>query len=254
MSNSIINYKSLFLHNYQRFQRINNSADNRAIFEALYNCFENAAKYSMGEDGKYITRLKESPHNNLLRSSFIFLYTKPKQNTFIKKIKRLRSFQPIYNNKNQTKSFMTKDRPFESFLEVLYTIRNNVRHGDKEYSQRSEEIINASVAILEEYMFNVYETLFPEIIAENERRRRIENDSRYFRKSLKEKSLSILYIILWVLFFGYIGFGGYFDKKNDSRTINIDCDLNPIICKNLDERAYTDSTSGDNMDIYRPYR
>lgn len=52
-------FKTLLLDNLNRYQKIKANSDNRASFEALYNCFENAARYSLGDEpaNGYIRKL-----------------------------------------------------------------------------------------------------------------------------------------------------------------------------------------------------
>lgn len=79
--------KKLFFDNLQRYKEIKETADSRSSFEAIYNCFENAARYSLSDEqaNGYIRRLQDTKENNLLRASFMRLYTNSRHNTFLKK-------------------------------------------------------------------------------------------------------------------------------------------------------------------------
>lgn len=208
VANSTERFKTLFLDNLNRYQEIKATADDRSAFEALYNCFENASRYSLGNEqaNGYISKLKDLPEENLVRSSFMRLYSQTRHNTFLKKIKKLRSYQPIYNNETGRPSKMTKQLPFETFLDVLYTVRNNLRHGQKEYSEGSELIIRSSVDILDEFVDDLYKLIYADKIALN-KRNVVQSE-----ESLEKNITITFYLISLFLSFAIITHGQfYFD-------------------------------------------
>jgi len=243
-------FKALFLHNFSRYKQIESGSDNRAVFEALYNCFENAARHSLGDENAsgYIRKLRESSEDNLVRISFERLYKQSQNNTFLMKIKKLRSFQPIYNNETGRASMMTKNLPFETFLDVLYTIRNNVRHGQKEFSQRSENIINCTVEILKEYAIDLHKIIHADEI---EVQKKIEIE----KQKLSEKTTSVavfilnpfvLLILFWVIILYFLS------NNNTEHTRYVDCRKKPEACERLEEKQYEQQQYED-YDWARPY-
>ena len=221
--------KTLFRENFNRYKSIKASADGRALFEALYNCFENASKYSLSIElwQRYIPELKNSNENNHVRFAFIGLYNNQKSKTFLKNIKKLRSYEPIANNSTKHSFRITKAQPFETFLDVLYTVRNNVRHGQKEDSERSDKIISVLVNILDEYVESLHKLIYPELIlfekAESQRTARnsilLEDASDIISNPV------FLFILFWIGVLFYTIYNGPPSEESAN------CSKNPEICE-----------------------
>lgn len=247
------NQKKLFLDNLQRYEQIKPNFDSRAAFEALYNCFENAARHSLEDKSPrgYIRKLKESPEDNLARCSFMRLYKQSRHNTFLKKIKKIRSYQPIYNNETGVPAMMTKSLPFETFLDVLYTIRNNLRHGQKEYTERSELIIQSAVSILEEYAEDLYKLIYAEEIETQEKLNKRKQELRNSASDITSiifNPVTVL-ILFWVLAIFYFSNR---ETDNFEYTRRVDCKNNPQVCEQLEEKQY-EQEQYDDYDWARPY-
>ncbi len=204
-----VNLRDLFKGNWERFKSLNkNDSDLRAKFEALYNCFENVGQLTTSQvNSRMIDSLKEESETNILRKTFIFLYEKPnKEKSLLFYLKKLRGLQPIYNNTRDQSVFLTKETPFETFLDALYVIRNNVRHGVKEYVDRSDEILLSTVGVLEVLISETYNKVFEKELLEIKRIKE-ETDKR---KRKNEDSFNtfktILSFIAFLLLIPFIGF------------------------------------------------
>lgn len=222
-------FKVLFKDNWNRAQELEkDGADLRSRFEAIYNCFENVSKEITGRisGGRYIDELKTLEENNLVKSAFEILYNKPnKEGSFLFHTKKLRSLQPFYNNRSEQKYFLTKEEPFETFLDVLYVIRNNVRHGDKEFTIRSDEILTHITSLLYLLTSEVYKIIFSEEIKEEEKKKdlaaRKSIDRMLFWTGAK---FWLVVLFVWICIFLYL-FGWVFLEPVDC--INNNCSEDP---------------------------
>lgn len=146
---------------------------------------------------------------------------------------------------------MTKKLPFESFLNVLYTVRNNLRHGQKEYTERSELIIKSAVDILEEYVDDLYKLIYVNEITAQEKVSKEKQDFKNFLTSVSSLIFNpvMALIVFWALVAFYIS---NYRSGEDDHARYVDCKKDPQICESLEEIQYEQSQY-DDYDWARPY-
>jgi len=112
--------------------------DQRTLFERLYDCFEVIGELETGlTERKMITALKKK--SNEIR--VIFDQTLD-NNDFVNNLSQLKTYSPIKNNtRENVEVVITDEKDFDTIIDVIYTVRNNLRHGKKEYIVRNEKII-----------------------------------------------------------------------------------------------------------------
>ena len=136
--------------NCERAKKYRITHDQRIKFERLYDCFENIGELeteNMG--GSMIKSLKEN--QNEIKAVFEGMLN---NNDFCDTLKTLKNYSPIVNNSKEAKEVIISDeKDFNTIIDVLYTIRNNLRHGKKEYTQRSEAILRVINRIFEKIVF-----------------------------------------------------------------------------------------------------
>lgn len=227
-NNPNVDLRKLFKDNYTRFKSLNdNNHDSITKFEALYNCFENVGQLTTGQsNGKMIESLKENKETNILRKNFLSLqkisfymknHIKSQYNkSLLFYLIELRQLSPIYNNTREQKVFITKEQPFETFLDVLYVVRNNARHGVKEFSDRSDEILSHTIGILEVLISETYNTIFEkELLEIKKNKRKNENNLNTIK--------TILSFIAFLLFIPFISFILSLFGSKDKNVLTVDC-------------------------------
>jgi hypothetical protein len=119
--------------------------DDRTLFERLYDCFENIGELETSlTEGKMITALKSGA--NEMRRIFDQILN---NNNFLTWLSQLKEYSPIENNTRKNKEVViTDEKDFNKIIDAIYTVRNNLRHGKKEYSPRSKKIIRTMDNIL----------------------------------------------------------------------------------------------------------
>jgi len=119
--------------------------DQRALFERLFDCFENIGELETNlTEGKMITALKSGP--NEIRKIFDQMLN---NNNFLNWLSQFKEYSPIENNTRKNKEVViTDEKDFGTIIDAIYTVRNNLRHGKKEYNPRSEKIIRTTNNIL----------------------------------------------------------------------------------------------------------
>lgn len=118
--------------------------DHRTLFERIYDCFEVIGELETGlTEGKMITALKTKP--NEIRIIFERMLN---NKGFLNKLSQFKEYSPIKNNTRKNKEVVIIDeKDFGKIIDVIYTVRNNLRHGKKEYTPRSEKIIRTTNSI-----------------------------------------------------------------------------------------------------------
>ncbi len=136
--------------NYKRAKKYRITHDQRIKFERLYDCFENIGELETKKtEGLMIKGLKEN--QNEVKAIFEEMLN---NNDFCDTLKTLKNYSPIVNNTREAQEVIISDeKDFNTIIDVLYTIRNNLRHGKKEYTQRSEAILRVTNRIFEKIVF-----------------------------------------------------------------------------------------------------
>lgn len=216
--NNKIDFKNLFKNNWDRAKQLKEGeADLRSKFEAVYNCFENVSEHITANtiEKRYIDSLK-TLKKNPIREAFELLYKKQnKEGSFLFYIKKLRSLQPIYSNETGHKFFMTKAEPFETFLTVLYVVRCNVRHGTKEYTERSDKVLESITQILYQLISEIYNILFHKEIREENRKKDVEERKSISRMIFWVDVKHWILVLIVLLFVFIFLFGGAFIESED---------------------------------------
>lgn len=136
--------------NFERAKKYRITHDQRIKFERLYDCFENIGELETEKmGGLMIKSLKEN--QNEVNAVFEKMLN---NNDFCDTLKILKSYSPIVNNTKEAKEVIISDeKDFNTIIDVLYAIRNNLRHGKKEYTQRNEAILRVTNRIFEKIVF-----------------------------------------------------------------------------------------------------
>lgn len=124
--------------NWERVKKVRITHDQRTKFERLYNCFEVIGELETGKtERKMIEDIKNT--QNEIKSVFERMLN---NDDFLDTLKNLKNYSPIINNTREGVEVVINDeKDFTIIIEVVYTVRNNVFHGKKEYTVRSEQII-----------------------------------------------------------------------------------------------------------------
>ena len=136
--------------NCERAKECRITHDQRIKFERLYDCFENIGELETGKtEGLMIKGLKEK--QNEVKAVFEGMLN---NDDFCDTLKNLKNYSPIINNTRKDQEVIISDeKDFDTILDIVYTIRNNLRHGKKEYTQRSEAILRVANHIFEKIVF-----------------------------------------------------------------------------------------------------
>lgn len=136
--------------NCERAKKYRITHDQRIKFERLYDCFENIGELETKKtEGLMIKSLKEN--QNEVKIVFERMLD---NDDFCNNLKILKNYSPIVNNTRKAKeAIIIDEKDFDTIIEVIYTIRNNLRHGKKEYTQRSEAILRVTNRIFEKVVF-----------------------------------------------------------------------------------------------------
>jgi len=115
--------------------------DYRTFFERIYDCFEVIGELETGlTERKMIAALKSRP--NEIENSFDQMLG---NSDFLIWLNQLKGYSPIENNTRENKRVIIDDENnFSQIIDAIYTVRNNLRHGKKEYTVRSEKIIRTT--------------------------------------------------------------------------------------------------------------
>ncbi len=193
------NLLNLLKGHLNRLDSAHDSNDERFYFEVLYDCFEVLNQLQLVEDSDYkrLERLSHQsysfPNHNLLNKnkSLKEIFKKTVLEDFRKSphnpLKKLKEFNPIINNENGKEFKIENEEDFKTIQISLRYIRNNLRHGMKEYSQRSKDMISTANNILYKIIAN--------------------SRTHYFNsdKSLNNvKPINIVPLLLTILFFAFI--------------------------------------------------
>jgi len=118
--------------------------DYRTLFERIYDCFEVIGELETGlTERKMITALKSKP--NEIRIIFDRMLN---NNNFLNWLSQLKEYSPIENNTRKNEGVVIIDeKDFNKVIDAIYTVRNNLRHGKKEYTSRNEKIIRTTNSI-----------------------------------------------------------------------------------------------------------
>jgi len=124
--------------------------DQRTKFERLYDCFENIGELETGRaERSMIESLKRE--QNEIKTVFQRMFD---NSDFCDTLKSLKNYSPIVNNTREAQEVIISDeKDFDTIIDVIYTIRNNLRHGKKEYTPRSEVILRVINRIFEKIVF-----------------------------------------------------------------------------------------------------
>ncbi len=124
--------------NWERVKKYRITNDQRTKFERLYDCFEVIGELETGKtERNMIENIKNT--QNEIKSIFEKML---KNNYFIDNLKSLKDYSPIVNNTRAGSGVAISDeKDFNTIIDVIYALRNPLRHGKKEYTQRSEQIL-----------------------------------------------------------------------------------------------------------------
>ena len=114
--------------------------DQRELFERLYDCFEVVGELGTGLiGGNMIKKIKNAERDSEIKVVFTSMLN---NEDFVLGLEGLKQYSPIKNNTLANTCIVIKDeKDFSTVINVIYTVRNNLRHGKKEYTQRSEQIL-----------------------------------------------------------------------------------------------------------------
>jgi len=115
--------------------------DQRTLFERIYDCFEVIGELETElTEGKMIVALKSG--QNEIRIIFDRMLN---NSNFLNWLSQLKRYSPIGNNTRENKEVVIIDeKNFNKVIDVIYTVRNNLRHGKEEYTLPSEKIIRTT--------------------------------------------------------------------------------------------------------------
>jgi len=144
--------------NFERAKKCRITHDQRTKFERLYDCFENIGELETEKTERaMIQSLKKS--QNEIKASFQSMLN---NSDFCDTLKTLKNYSPIVNNTRKSQEVIISDeKDFDTIIEVIYTTRNNLRHGKKEYTQRSEAILRVTNRIFEKIVFGARSKYLP---------------------------------------------------------------------------------------------
>ncbi len=136
--------------NCERAKKYRITHDQRTKFERLYDCFENIGELETKKTERaMIESLKKG--QNEIKAVFERMLN---NNGFCDTLKILKNYSPIVNNTRTAQEVVISDgKDFDIIIEVIYTIRNNLRHGKKEYTPRSEAILRVINRIFDKIVF-----------------------------------------------------------------------------------------------------
>ena len=136
--------------NYEKAKKYRITHNQRIKFVSLYHCFENIGELETKKmERAMIEELKKKP--NEIRTIFQCMLD---NDSFCNDLKVLKIYSPIANNTRLgEKVIIDNEKDFSIILETIYTVRHNIIHGKKEYTQRSEKIIRAINRIFEKIVF-----------------------------------------------------------------------------------------------------
>lgn len=118
----------------------------RTLFERIYDCFEVIGELETGlTGGEMITALKKQcdrKESNEVRKVFDRMLG---NEDFLKDLSCLKTYSPVENNtRKNSEVYIDDEKDFNTIIDVIYTIRNNLRHGKKEYNTRNEKMIQVA--------------------------------------------------------------------------------------------------------------
>ena len=136
--------------NCERAKKYRITYDQGIKFERLYDCFENIGELETEKtEGLMIKSLKGN--QNEVKAVFHRMLN---NNDFCDTLKILKNYSPIINNTREAKKVIISDeKDFDTIIEVIYTTRNNLRHGKKEYTQKSKAMLQVINRIFEKIVF-----------------------------------------------------------------------------------------------------
>ena len=136
--------------NCERAKKYRITHDQRTKFERLYDCFENIGELETEKTERaMIESLKKG--QNEIKAVFHRMLN---NSDFCDILKTLKNYSPIVNNTREAQEVIISDeKDFDTIIDVIYTIRNNLRHGKKEYIPRSEVILRVINRIFEKIVF-----------------------------------------------------------------------------------------------------
>lgn len=173
--------------------------DNRTRFECLYDCLEVLITLETGFSGtEAFERVKSG--NNEIKSSFDKIISLNKNNSFLWNFEYLKNLSPIENNQTGKSILIENEYDFKTIMDVLRLIRNNVRHGMKEYNQRTENILEKSSRILEKLVEYAKEKYIPVSFEEKTR------PNSYNLKNLNLVGVLLTSVLFFLMFFYLFGF------------------------------------------------
>ena len=136
--------------NCERAKKYRITHDQRTKFERLYDCFENIGELETKKTERaMIESLKKN--QNEIKAVFHHMLN---NSDFCGTLKTLQNYSQIVNNTREVQKVIISDeKDFDTIIDVIYTIRNNLRHGKKEYTQRSEAILRVINRIFDKIVF-----------------------------------------------------------------------------------------------------
>ncbi|MFA6586302.1 MAG: hypothetical protein WCS86_04075 [Candidatus Paceibacterota bacterium] len=196
-----------------RLESNKSTFDERATFECLYDCLEAMKALQKIEDEEInFLKKKMGPYAYPQVSTFNkigYAFNQARKNSFSKMnpnpLMELKKLSPFENNARDERIEIIYEDNFETIFNVLRLIRNNLRHGMKEYTERSKQIINLANKIL-------YQVVL------------IYNGDIKSQESFKVSSLVpyIGLILLGALMFFYL-FGSLFLDSDDVQKLPKNC-------------------------------
>ena len=136
--------------NCEKAKKYRITHDQGIKFERLYDCFENIGELETKKtEGLMIKSLKGN--QNEVKAVFHRMLN---NNDFCDTLKTLKNYSPIINNTREAKKVIISDeKDFDTIIEVIYTTRNNLRHGKEEYIQKNEARLRVINHIFEKIVF-----------------------------------------------------------------------------------------------------
>lgn len=118
----------------------------RVLFERLYDCFEVIGKLESGlVGGRMIVALKKQFSKNQPNEIRAVFGRMLGNEDFLNDLSCLKTYSPIQNDThNNNEVIIVDEKDFNTIINVIYMVRCNLRHGQKEYNTRNEQIIRVT--------------------------------------------------------------------------------------------------------------